>query len=55
MVSSNRASGLKPGILWGTRSVIAAQGRVPGNVYNKEVIPRWQQRFAAKAIIADHK
>ena len=53
MVSSNQASGLKPGILWGTRSVIAAlRGDVPDNVYNKDVIPRWQQRFAAKAIIA---
>jgi phosphoglycerate dehydrogenase-like enzyme len=53
MVSSNRASGLKPGILWGTRSVIAAlRGEVPDNVYNKEVIPRWRQRFAEKAIVA---
>jgi phosphoglycerate dehydrogenase-like enzyme len=49
MVSSNVGSGLGPGIRWATESVLRAlRGEVPDNVYNKEVIPRWQSRFAAE-------
>lgn len=52
MVSSNTGSGLKPGLLWATRSVIAAlQGQVPDNVYNKEVISQWQSRFGGKSAL----
>jgi phosphoglycerate dehydrogenase-like enzyme len=37
---------LRPGIAWATRSVLAAlNGDVPDNVYNKDVIPLWQERF----------
>lgn len=51
MVSSNIGSGLKPGILWATDSVLhALRGEVPDNVYNKEVIPRWEARFGGKSV-----
>jgi len=52
MVSSNVGSGLKPGLLWATRSVIAAlKGEVPDNVYNKEVISQWESRFGGKSVL----
>ncbi len=52
MVSSNFGSGLKPGIEWGTESVLLAlRGQVPDNVYNKEVIPRWQERFGGHSVL----
>lgn len=52
MVSSNVGSGLKPGLLWATKSVIAAlKGEVPDNVYNKEVISQWQSRFGGKSVL----
>ena len=42
---------LRPGIAWATRSVIAAlAGKVPDNVYNKEVIPRWRERFGGASV-----
>ena len=53
MISSNLGSGLKPGLLWGTRSVISAlKGEVPDNVYNTEVIEQWNSRFGGKNILA---
>jgi phosphoglycerate dehydrogenase-like enzyme len=46
MVSSNVGSGLGPGIRWATESVLRALGgEVPDNVYNTDVIPRWERRF----------
>ncbi|HEY2987550.1 MAG TPA: NAD(P)-dependent oxidoreductase [Candidatus Binatia bacterium] len=52
MVSSNIGSGLKPGVAWATKSVLAAlRGEVPDNVYNKEVIAQWQSRFGGKNIL----
>ena len=52
MVSSNVGSGLRPGLLWATRSVISAlRGEVPDNVYNKEVIERWKARFGGKRLL----
>jgi phosphoglycerate dehydrogenase-like enzyme len=52
MVSANVGSGLKPGLLWATRSVISAlRGEVPDNVYNKEVIAQWQSRFGGKSVL----
>jgi phosphoglycerate dehydrogenase-like enzyme len=51
MVSSNLGSGLGPGIRWATESVLAAlRGEVPDNVYNKEVIPRWESCFGGKRV-----
>jgi phosphoglycerate dehydrogenase-like enzyme len=52
MVSSNYGSGLKPGLMWATRAVIAAlKGEVLDNVYNQEVIDHWKTRFGGKALI----
>jgi len=52
MVSANTGSGLKPGLLWATRSVISAlRGEVPDNVYNKDAIQQWQSRFGGKSML----
>lgn len=52
MVSSNLGSGLHPGALWATRSVLTALGgEVPDNVYNKEVIGRWDERFGGQKLL----
>ncbi|MPZ58820.1 MAG: hypothetical protein GEU91_20470 [Rhizobiales bacterium] len=49
--SFNTGGELGPGIEWATRSVISAlSGRVPDNVYNKDVIPRWLERFGGASI-----
>jgi phosphoglycerate dehydrogenase-like enzyme len=51
MVSANVGSGLRPGIRWATESVLRAlRGEVPNNVYNREVIPRWQRRFGGRSV-----
>ena len=51
MVSNNVGSGLGPGIRWATESVLAAlRGEVPDNVYNREVIPRWERRFGGHSV-----
>jgi phosphoglycerate dehydrogenase-like enzyme len=50
MISSNVGQGLKPGIVMATDAVIAAlRGEAADNTYNKEVIPRWRERFGAKS------
>jgi glyoxylate reductase len=37
---------LRQGVAWATRSVITAlKGGIPDNVYNREVLPRWKERF----------
>jgi hypothetical protein len=52
MISSNVGSGLGPGIHWATDSVLhALRGEVPDNVFNKEVIPAWNQRFGGRSLI----
>jgi len=51
VVSNNVGSGLGPGIAWATESVLAAlRGEVPDNVYNKEVISRWERRFGGTSV-----
>jgi phosphoglycerate dehydrogenase-like enzyme len=51
MVSANVGSGLGPGIRWATESVLRAlRGEVPDNVFNKEVIPRWERRFGGSSV-----
>jgi hypothetical protein len=30
--------------------VTALSGKIPDNVYNKEVIPRWKERFGGASI-----
>jgi phosphoglycerate dehydrogenase-like enzyme len=47
----NAGGELRPGITWATRSVLSAlSGQVPDNVYNKDVIPRWKERFGGASI-----
>ncbi len=37
---------LRQGVAWATRSVVTAlNGGIPDNVYNRDVIPRWKERF----------
>ena len=49
----NEGGELRPGIVWATRSVLTAlAGKVPDNVYNKEVIPRWRERFGDTSLTA---
>jgi D-3-phosphoglycerate dehydrogenase / 2-oxoglutarate reductase len=37
---------LRQGVAWATRSVVTAlKGGIPDNVYNREVIARWKERF----------
>jgi len=52
-ISFNVGSGLGPALTWVTDSALQAlRGQVPDNVFNKEVIPAWQKRFGAQAVIA---
>ena len=42
---------LRQGVDWATRSVLTAlKGGIPDNVYNKDVLPLWKQRFGGAAI-----
>ena len=53
MISSNRGSGILPGVEWATRSVLSAlAGEVPDNVFNKDVIPKWRERFSGSNILS---
>lgn len=50
--SFNDDGELRPGMQWALRSVLTAlAGGIPDNVYNKEVIPRWKERFGDVSII----
>jgi D-3-phosphoglycerate dehydrogenase / 2-oxoglutarate reductase len=52
MISSNRGSGLGPAIAWATDSMLMAfRGEVPDNVFNRDVIPAWKERFGGRPII----
>jgi len=49
--SFNEDAQLGPGIEWAARSVIAAlAGNVPDNVFNREVIPRWKEKFGGASV-----
>ena len=49
--SYNEGGELGPGIAWAARSVLTAlAGNVPDNVYNRDVIPRWKERFGGVSI-----
>jgi len=51
MASSNLDGGLKQGIIFANRAVLAAlDGKVPEYVYNKEVIPKWLKRFGGRKV-----
>ncbi len=49
--SFNEDAQLGPGIEWAARSVITAlNGHVPDNVFNREVIPRWKEKFGGASV-----
>ncbi len=42
---------LRQGVDWATRSVVTAlKGGIPDNVYNKEVLPKWRERFGGASV-----
>lgn len=42
---------LRQGVAWATRSVVAAlSGKIPDNVYNRDVLPRWKERFGGASV-----
>jgi phosphoglycerate dehydrogenase-like enzyme len=42
---------LRQGVAWATRSVVAAlSGKIPDNVYNRDVLPRWKERFGGAGV-----
>ena len=50
--SYNLDGELRPGMAWAMRSIVTAlKGGVPDNVYNKDVIPRWRERFGGASVI----
>ncbi len=50
--SYNLDGELRPGMEWAMRSILTAlRGNVPDNVYNKDVIPRWRERFGGAGVI----
>jgi phosphoglycerate dehydrogenase-like enzyme len=50
--SFNEGGELRPGIQWALRAVLSAlRGEVPDNVYNKEVIARWRDKFGGASLI----
>lgn len=52
VAAHNHGAGIGPGIEWGTDDVLRAlRGEVPEHVFNKEVIPRWRERFEGRAVI----
>ncbi|MDB5544487.1 MAG: Glyoxylate reductase/D-3-phosphoglycerate dehydrogenase [Hyphomicrobiales bacterium] len=51
--SFNEGGELRPGIQWAVRAVLTAlRGGIPDNVYNKDVLPRWRERFGGAGVIA---
>ena len=52
--SFNEDTSLGPGIEWASASLIVAlKGNVPNNVFNREVIPRWKEKFGGASVLAD--
>ena len=52
VAAHNHGAGIGPGIEWGTEDVLRAlRGEVPEHVFNKDVIPRWRERFEGRAVI----
>jgi phosphoglycerate dehydrogenase-like enzyme len=42
---------LRQGVDWATRSVVTAlKGGIPDNVYNRDVLPRWKERFGGASV-----
>ena len=53
VISNNVGSGLEPAIGWATDSILLAlKGELPpDNVFNREVIPAWKERFGGRPIL----
>ena len=52
MAANNYGAGIGPGIIWGTADVLRAlRGEVPEHVFNREVLPRWKERFEGRSLI----
>lgn len=50
--SFNADGELREGVSWAHRSIMTVlKGGVPDNVFNKEVIPRWRERFGGVSVI----
>jgi phosphoglycerate dehydrogenase-like enzyme len=50
--SFNADGELREGVAWAHRSIMTVlKGGVPDNVFNKEVIPRWRERFGGVSVI----
>jgi len=48
----NEGGELFAGINWALRSVLTAlRGEIPDNVYNREVLPRWRERFGGASVL----
>jgi phosphoglycerate dehydrogenase-like enzyme len=42
---------LRQGVAWATRSVVTAlKGGIPDNVYDRDVLPRWKERFGGASV-----
>ena len=51
--SFNNDGELRPGMQWAVRAMLSAlRGEVPDNVYNKEVIHRWKERFGGASVFS---
>jgi D-3-phosphoglycerate dehydrogenase len=45
---------LRQGVEWAMRSVVTAlKGGIPDNVYNRDVLPRWRERFGGVSITGE--
>ena len=56
MVASNLNSGLGPGYKWATQAVLEAlSGKVPNNVFNPEVIEKWNERFGNRKALPSNQ
>tara|TARA_Y100000996_G_C22451103_1_gene613898 strand:- start:345 stop:1052 length:708 start_codon:yes stop_codon:yes gene_type:complete len=52
VAAHNYGAGIGPGIEWATEDVLKAlKGQIPEHVFNKEVIPRWRERFEGRSAI----
>ena len=52
VAAHNHGAGIGPGIEWATEDVLRAlRGQVPEHVFNRDVIPRWLERFGGRAAI----
>ncbi len=52
VAAHNHGAGIGPGIQWATEDVLRAlRGQVPEHVFNRDVIPRWRERFEGRPTI----